>query len=118
MWEWFLHNGMFFLLELANALQGRSASSSDRFYGAAQRSVQKRAQALHIVNGAGTAPYGPHGAVKLSACGNWPLNISPSVIIYLLREYKNVSFKLLRSAGLYSLLQCHFFVFNLLYFCI
>jgi len=53
-------------------LQRRSASSSARFYGAAQRSVQKRAQALHNVNGAGTAPYGPYGAAKLSVCKNWP----------------------------------------------
>jgi len=73
MWEWFLHNGMFFLSELANALQRPSASSSARFYGAAQRSVQKRAQSLHNVNGAGMAPYGPYGAAKLSVCRKWPL---------------------------------------------
>jgi len=72
MWEWFLHNGMVFLSELFNALQQRLASSSARFYGAAQHSVQKRAQALHNVNGAGTAHYGPYGAAKLSVCGNCP----------------------------------------------
>jgi len=41
---------------LVGAGQRFRAPSSARFYGAAQRSVQKRAQALDNVNGADTAP--------------------------------------------------------------